>query len=195
MVSRLVFTSRNEVSQVMKAVVGSRNPVKIAAAQQVLRRVYGDGVRVEGLDVESGVSDQPWGDEETLRGALTRAQAALTVEDAALGVGLEGGLVQVDGQVFTCAWCVVERVDGTSGIGGGANLLLPPPAADAVLDGAELGPTMDALTGLHNTKQRQGAIGVLTQGYLDRQSAYEHVLTLAMARLLSPSYYGHDGSR
>jgi non-canonical (house-cleaning) NTP pyrophosphatase len=51
---------------------------------------------------------------------------------------------------------------------------------------------MDDLTGLHNTKQHQGAIGILTQGYLDRQSAYEHVLTLALARLLSPAYYGDD---
>jgi len=178
----------------MKAVVGSKNPVKIAAARQVLLRIYGDEVQVDGVDIESGVSDQPWGDEETLRGALNRAEGALAVDDAALGVGLEGGLVEVDGRVFTCAWCVVERADGTSGIGGGANLLLPPPAAAAVRGGGELGPTIDALTGLHNTKQRQGAIGVLTQGYLDRQSAYEHVLTLAMARLLSPSYYGDNGS-
>ncbi len=179
----------------VKAVVGSRNPVKIAATRQVLRRVYDDDVQVDGFDVESGVSDQPWGDEETLRGAVNRAQAALAVDDAALGVGLEGGLVEVDGRVFTCAWCAVERADGTSGIGGGANLLLPSPAAEAVRGGAELGPTMDAMTGLHNTKQRQGAIGVLTRGYLDRQSAYEHILTLAMARLLSPSYYSDHGSK
>jgi len=179
----------------MEAVVGSRNPVKIAATRGVLRRVHGDDARVVGVSVDSGVSKQPWGDEETLRGALNRAQAALDGSGAALGVGLEGGLVEVDGHVFTCAWCAVVRPDGTVGIAGGANLLLPPSAAEAVRGGAELGPTMDALTGLHNTKQRQGAIGILTHGYLDRQSAYEHVLTLALARLLSPVYYRDDGQR
>ena len=56
--------------------------------------------------------------------------------------------------------------------------------------GAELGPAMDALTGLHNTKRGGGAIGALTGGWLDRQAAYEHVLTLALARLLTSAYYG-----
>jgi inosine/xanthosine triphosphatase len=178
----------------MKAVVGSRNPVKIAAAREVLRRVYGDDVQVAGARVESGVPNQPWGDEETLHGAVNRARAALGVGGAVLGIGLEGGLIEIDDRVFTCAWCAVVRSDGATGVAGGANLLLPPSAAEALRHGAELGPTMDGLTGLRNTKQRQGAIGILTQGYLDRQAAYEHILTLAMARLLSPTHYGDDAS-
>jgi inosine/xanthosine triphosphatase len=145
--------------------------------------------------VGSGVSPQPWGDEETLRGARNRAEAALRAGGADLGVGLEGGLVEVDGRVFTCAWCVVARDDGATGMAGGAHLLLPPSVAAAVRAGAELGPTMDAVTGLHNTKQGDGAIGVLTDGYLNRQSAYEHVLTLALARLLTPAYYDEGDSR
>jgi len=173
----------------MKAVVGSKNPVKIAASREVLRRIYGDDIHVAGLAVPSGVSVQPWGDEETLRGALNRAKAALQENGAALGVGLEGGLVEVQGRIFTCAWCAVARSDGATGVAGGANLLLPATVADAVRRGAELGPTMDAVTGLANTKQHLGAIGILTQGYLDRQSAYEHILTLALARLLSPAHY------
>jgi non-canonical (house-cleaning) NTP pyrophosphatase len=48
---------------------------------------------------------------------------------------------------------------------------------------------MDALTGLHDTKQKSGAIGILTGGLLDRQAAYEHLLTMALARLLTPAYY------
>lgn len=173
--------------------MGSKNPVKIAATWEVLQRVHGNRVRVDGVPVESGVPDQPWGDEETLRGALNRARQALTTAGAELGVGLEGGLVEIDGRIFTCAWCAVARADGAMGIAGGANLLLPPPVAEAVRRGAELGPTMDAVTGMEDTKHRQGAIGILTRGYLDRQSAYEHILTLALARLLSPTYYRDDG--
>ncbi|MGD8245104.1 MAG: inosine/xanthosine triphosphatase [Anaerolineae bacterium] len=173
----------------MKAVVGSRNPVKIAAARAVLRRVYGEAVCVESCRVESGVSLQPWGDAETLRGAQNRAEAALRVAGATLGIGFEGGLVEVNGRVFTCAWCAVTRDDGAIGMAGGAHLLLPPNVAASVRAGSELGPTIDSLTGLHNTKQNQGAIGILTDGHLDRQSAYEHLLTLALAPLLTPEYY------
>ena len=173
----------------MKAVVGSKNPVKIAATKEVLRRIYGDDVDVEPLDVESGVSHQPWGNEETLRGALHRARAAQRASGATLGVGLEGGLLEVDGYVFTSAWCAVARDDGIVGVAGGANVLLPPAVAADVRAGAELGLAMDALTGLHNTKHGDGAIGILTGGQLSRQAAYEHLLILALARLLTPTYY------
>jgi len=177
-----------------KVVVGSTNPVKVAATAAVLRRVYGDGsvegVVVEPVAVESGVAHQPWGNEETLRGALNRAQAAQRASGATLGVGFEGGLLEVQGRVFTCAWCAVVRDDGAVGIAGGENVLLPPSVAADVRAGAELGPAMDALTGMHNTKQGGGAIGALTGGWLDRQSAYEHLLTMALARLLTPVYYG-----
>ena len=183
-----------DTSDLVTAIVGSSNPVKIAASREVLSRVHHGRVTVRGVSVHSGVPKQPWGDEETLDGAVRRAEAALDVEGATLGVGLEGGLVEVSGHVFTCAWCAVVQADGTTGVAGGANLLLPPRVARAVRQGAELGPTMDALTGIENTKLRQGAIGILTQDYLDRQSAYEHILTLALARLLSPGYY-LDGAR
>jgi len=173
----------------MKVVVGSKNPVKIAAARSVLHRVYGDDVDVGSVDVESGVSDQPWGNEETLRGACNRAAAALSVDGAALGIGFEGGLIEVDGRIFTSAWCAVARDDGAMGVGGGANLLLPADVAEAVRAGAELGPAMDAFTGLEDTKHKDGAIGILTEGTIDRQGAYEHILTLALARLLTPEHY------
>jgi inosine/xanthosine triphosphatase len=179
----------------MKAAVGSANPVKIAATAAVLRRVYGDGVDVEAAEVESGVPRQPWGDDETLRGALNRAQAVQRTSGATIGVGFEGGLLDVQGHVFTCAWCAVVRDDGVVGVAGGESVLLPPSVAAEVRAGAELGPAVDALTGLHNTKQGGGAIGALTGGWLDRQTAYEHLLTLALARLLTPAYYGTQSAK
>lgn len=173
----------------MKAYVGSTNPVKVAATAAVLRRVYGAGVIVEPISVDSGVPVQPWGNGETLCGALNRARAAQRIDGAELGVGFEGGLLEVQGHVFTCAWCAVVHRDGVMGMAGGESVLLPPSVAAAVRAGAELGPAMDVLTGLHNTKQKGGAIGALTDGWLNRQTAYEHLLTLALARLLTPGHY------
>jgi inosine/xanthosine triphosphatase len=154
----------------------------------VLKRIYG-ATDIEARTVESGVSCQPWGNEETARGALNRARAVQQQTDAALGIGFEGGLVEVQGDVYTCAWCAVVREDGVVGTAGGASVLLPPAVAEAVRAGMELGPAMDALTGRHNTKQGDGAIGILSGGWLDRQGAYEHLLTMALARLLTPEYY------
>ena len=58
-------------------VVGSTNPVKIAAVRAVVVRVWPSCV-VRGVAAESGVPAQPFGDEETQRGARMRAIGALT---------------------------------------------------------------------------------------------------------------------
>ena len=161
--------------------MGSLNPVKIAAARAVFDALYGDVV-IEGLAVASGVADQPWGDDETIRGARTRATRALDATGADIGVGIEGGVVEnADGSVRTCAWAVVVSRDGRSGIGGSLAMPLPSVVADRVRKGQELGHVMDALTGSQNVKQGVGAVGILTRGFVDRQRAYEALVAYAMA--------------
>jgi inosine/xanthosine triphosphatase len=171
----------------MKIVVGSTNPVKIAAAKVVFARLDPDA-EIANRAVESGVPIQPWGDEETRAGAINRARAALA-SDAAYGVGFEGGLLETEYGLMTCAWCAVVDGAGRLGLGGGVNVLLPAAVAEAVRAGQELGAVMDQLTGEHNTKQHEGAVGILTGGLSDRQRAYEHMLALALASFRRPALY------
>src|SRR5215467_13542629 len=77
-------------------VVGSTNPVKIAAVAAVFER-SGSPARVHGLAVPSGVRDQPEGDAETIRGATQRARTALEASDADFAIGIEGGVVEEAG--------------------------------------------------------------------------------------------------
>lgn len=159
------------------------------AATEVLRRVYRPEITVQALAVASDVPDQPWGDEETRRGALNRARAAQQQTGADFGVGIEGGLLEVAGEFYTSAWCAVLRQDGIVGLSGGENMLLPNSVVEKLHAGQELGQAIDAVTGAHNSKQQGGAIGAFTAGYLSRQTAYEHLMTLALARFLQPTYY------
>jgi non-canonical (house-cleaning) NTP pyrophosphatase len=62
-----------DLSTLRRVAVGSANPVKLAAARAVLARVAPEA-EVVGVEVASGVPAQPWGDDETRRGALTRAR-------------------------------------------------------------------------------------------------------------------------
>jgi len=61
--------------------VGSGNPSKIAAVRLAFSSLYPSLppslLRVEGVTVESGVNAQPFDDQETYQGALTRATNAL----------------------------------------------------------------------------------------------------------------------
>lgn len=176
----------------MHIVVGSQNPVKVEAARTVFRPLYHELV-VSTCVVNSGVPEQPWGDAQTQQGAINRARAALvSCPQADLAVAFEGGLVEHEFGLFTCAWCAVVSSDGRSGLGGGAYVQLPNTAAGLLRAGGELGPVMDSLTGDYNTKQKQGAIGILTSGLVDRQQAYQQILWLALAPFRSPHLYQGD---
>lgn len=176
------------LSDVAHVVVGSTNPVKVAAAMAVLARA-GCGAHVEGIAVASGVSDQPVGDAETIRGATQRARAALAACDADLAIGIEGGVVDDADGMRTCAWAAVVSRDGRVGVGGSLAMALPTRVATLVRDGVELGLAMDRVTGGHDTKRGVGAVGILTAGLVDRQRAYESLVTYALARFLTPAHY------
>ncbi len=178
-----------EPTHVPRIAVGSRNPVKVSAVTAVVRH-FAPAASVEGVAVASGVPDQPFGDDETMRGAATRARAAREALDADIGVGLEGGVVEAgDGQMRSCAWAAVSLRDGRAFVGGSLAMPLPPAVAALVRDGMELGHAMDTLTGARDTKHGAGAVGILTRGMIDRQQAYEVLVTYALAPVIASEYW------
>ncbi len=182
------------LASVRLVAVGSANPVKVAAARAVIARVAPDA-RVEGLQVASTVPDQPWGDDETARGARARALAACEALGADLGIGIEGGVVDDERGLRTCAWAAVVGADGREGTGGSLAMPLPPSVAELVRRGLELGDAMDQVAGTHDVKRGPGAVGLLTAGLIDRQRAYEALITYALAPFLAAEFWAHPVSR
>lgn len=172
----------------MRIAVGSTNPVKKQAAQQVLSALY-ETVTFVFVAVESGVRAQPWGEVETRTGAINRARAALLATDTDLGIGFESGVIENEIGLFTCTWTAVIDHSGRLGIGGGMNIQLPESVAALLRQGDELGPAMDKLVGTHNLKEREGALGILTGGLVDRQDSSNISLRLALAPFRSPQWY------
>jgi len=178
-----------------RVAVGSTNPVKIAAVRAVLRRLHAQA-DVVGVAVASGVPDQPFGDEETQRGAESRARAALERSEADLAVGLEGGVVrEADGSLRTCAWAVAIDRQGRRGVGGSLAMPLPAMVARRIDAGEELGQAMDAVAQTVGTKHGRGAVGILTAGLIDRQGAYEILVTYALSPWLAAAYFDDDSGR
>lgn len=66
---------------------------------------------------------------------------------------------------------------------------LPARVAALVRSGVELGHAMDIVTSSSGTKHGAGAVGILTNGIIDRQRAYEMILTYAFAPLLAPDFW------
>ncbi len=172
----------------MKIAVGTDNPVKYRAVRNVMRRLF-PGAQVISLQVPSGLPEQPIGDEETRRGAANRAHAARLAAHADWGVGIEGGVVENEFGMMTCAWCAIEDRSGRVGVGGSTNMLLPDEVAECVRAGGELGQAMDEFAKITNVRRKMGAIGVMTKGLTDRQRAYEFIVKMAVVKFLWKEKY------
>ena len=66
---------------------------------------------------------------------------------------------------------------------------LPPGIVAALLGGDELGHLMDRLVGEHNTKQRGGAVGILTGGRITRRELYAQGVAMALIPFLNEGMY------
>jgi len=162
--------------------VGSGNPVK----RDAVRRALPDAT-VQRVAVESGVSEQPWGDDETVEGARNRAERALG-DGHDLAVGLEGGVAERAGDLYLIMWAAATDGDRTE-VAAGPRLRLPDDVAARLRDGAELGPVMDDLLDTSGVAEDRGAAGVLTAGMTDRTEA----LRTAAAGALGPFVTGYYG--
>src|SRR3989344_5795811 len=74
--------------------VGSENKNKIEAVKQVIQNYdFLNNAMVEGCSVSSGVSSQPSSLEETIKGAMNRAENAF--QNCTYSIGLESGIILV----------------------------------------------------------------------------------------------------
>ena len=172
-------------------VIASRNPVKAAATLGAFEKTFPDlGFRLETVSVPSGVEDQPSTDEETLRGASQRAANAVrAVPDGDYWVGLEGGIEDGPEGMTAFAWVVV-RSRGQTGHSRSASFQLPEEIARLVRRGIELGEADDMVFGRSNSKQKDGAVGILTDNLIDRTALYEPAVILALIPFRHPDLYG-----
>jgi inosine/xanthosine triphosphatase len=171
--------------------VASHNPVKLRAAQAGFAAMF-PGVELNMLPVSvpSGVAEQPTSDEETLQGALNRsASAQAAAPTANFWVGIEGGIAYNQGEMLAFAWVVV-RSSGELGRARTAAFYLPPRVAELVRAGRELGEADDIVFERENSKQDNGAVGLLTGDVIDRALFYTHAVILALIPFKNEELYG-----
>ena len=171
----------------IKIAVGSTNPVKIDSVKNAIGNKLKNAT-VEGFEINSSVSNQPMSDEETKSGAEERAVKAFEIAKTDIGVGLEGGVFVEDGRVWNTVWCCVVDKKGKKEYVNGLRFMLPEKMAKEILKGGEMGPVMDSIIGSENIKQKQGAIGVMTDGWISREECYRNLVKIALGRLLSKEW-------
>lgn len=171
--------------------VGSNNPAKVEA----VRNCFTDKCySVVPVDVPSGVSNQPFSDEETIEGAINRAKSSLLAGNANMGIGLEGGVVKTAYGLFLCNWgaLVVEGEEPI--IAGGARIKLPAEISERLMNGEELGPVMDDYTKQNNVRHKEGAIGIFTKDAVSRSQMFEHIMHMLIGQYRFLSERKDNGS-
>ena len=172
-----------------KIIVASKNPVKINASREAFKLIFpNQEFEIEGVAADSGVSNQPKGD-ETYLGALNRVNNLLKDYKADFFVGIEGGIEDVNDEVSVFAWAVVKDVSGKLGKGKSGTFMLPAKVAELINQGKELGEAADLVFHRHNVKQGDGTIGILTRNIIDRTKYYVEAVIYALIPHINQDLY------
>ena len=173
-----------------KIIIASKNPVKINAVKIGFEKVFpDDDFEFEGISVLSDISEQPKDNQETMLGALNRANNASSVAFRAdYWVGIEGGIQKYGKEMESFSWIVIKS-DKMIGKAKTGTYFLPFEIVKMINNGKELGQAIDIVFGQTNLKQKGGAVGLLTDNIVDRTSSYSEAVVLALIPFKNPKLY------
>jgi len=172
----------------MKVAVGSKNPAKLSAVREAFSEALRVDVEVVGVSVDSGVSNQPFGD-ETISGAYNRAEKVLKASNADFGVGIEGGIMRLGEKWYSFGFVVITDKEGNTGTGSSGWFECPKIILDGIKKGSELGDVMDRISGIKDSKKKAGAIGILTRNIVTRKDLYKHGVLMALVPFMNRSLW------
>lgn len=174
----------------MNIIVASKNPVKVAAVKKGFGEMFPSmNFQINGVETFSGVVDQPLDNETTLLGAITRVKnARINHQDADYWVGIEGGIEKSGNEMSAFAWIVIQSADKTGKARTGT-FYLPGKVTELIEAGKELGEADDIVFGHTNSKQKTGAVGILTNSVIDRTTLYAQAVILALIPFKNKKIY------
>ncbi|WP_085523072.1 DUF84 family protein [Tuberibacillus sp. Marseille-P3662] len=163
--------------------IGTKNPAKVKA---VTRYAESHSMTVHPVNVDSGVSNQPMNDAETLTGATNRAMGARQANGNDFGIGLEGGVMTVGRTMYLCSWGALTDQDDNIVTASGARVTLPETLSTGIQKGYELGDIIDDFAQQKNIKQNEGTIGVLTNNLIKRDHVFFEIVQILFAQYKYP---------
>ncbi len=177
-----------------KIIVASKNPVKIMASLRGFESMFpGEEFEATGVSVSSDVSEQPASNSETFSGALNRANNAYTQHPGGdFYVGIEGGIEAESSDMMAFAWVVIRSHDDVLGKGKTGTFFLPPKISELIRQGKELGEADDIVFGTTNSKQQNGAVGILAGNVIDRTKYYTDAVVFALTPLKNKKLYSES---
>ncbi len=186
--------------------IGTKNPPKVVACKAVLERIahklnLPPGFKFITKTTPSGVPDMPLNQIEMMCGARNRALSLaheLNSKEikSIFTIGLEGGIFSLNPEqgnqteYFLQSWVYVY--DGQKGCWGSSGAIsVPKNIYDPIINqGQELAEVIDKIIGQEDIRSKMGAVGIFTDGLVNRQHFFEDALEFAFAPFYNQNIYG-----
>ncbi|AXI25377.1 purine NTP phosphatase [Methanofervidicoccus sp. A16] len=164
--------------KLIRVALGSENPTKIKGTQMALEKVM-KNILIVPVDVDSGVSKQPFGVDEIVKGAINRAKGAFEKVPSHYGIGIEAGVVEIGGKYLDIHICAI--FDGEEyTIGTSQGFQIPEEILEEVRRGEECSKAVEKVYGIKDIGKREGIIGYLTKDLVSRVDLCRDAVLMAI---------------
>lgn len=184
--------------------IGTKNHAKIQAVIDAFDFLYKDlDIKIEykTSKTDSGVGVQPIGLDLIIKGAKTRAKKAYEQEfyekiypiNQCFGVGIESGLVPITDSIsgYMDFQFIAVVHNGITTLGCGSAFEYPKFVIKTLFQGnaKEIGEVFEKLSGNPLIKQKEGAIGFLSQGKISRTDILKNGVIMALIPFIRSHLY------
>lgn len=171
----------------MKILIGTKNSGKIEGAKKAFER-YFDNVEIEGIAVDSEVSDQPV-NSEIIIGAKNRIKnlkkyAKENKIEVDFYIASEAGITNSLGEWIDINCAVIENNKGFQSIGISQGFPIPEKYIEEIRK-TELGKVMDRLFNKKDTGKGNGGISYLSKGEITRIDLTKNAFIMALTRFIN----------
>lgn len=168
----------------MKILMGTKNPGKIEGAKLAFEQ-YFENVEIQGISVDSEVSDQPV-NKEILLGAKNRVKnikryAEDNNIEADYYIASEAGITNSLGEWIDINAAVIEDKTGLQSVGISQGFQIPEKYIDEIIE-TELGKVMDKIFSENGLNKGKGGISILTQDKISRIDLTKNAFTMALIK-------------
>ena len=172
--------------------IGSRNPVKVKAVRNAFANYFKE-IEVKEFRVESKVREQPLNLEEIVKGARNRAKKVFEESRSDFAVGIESGIIEFPSAESGYMELTLAVIfDGRKYYFGAAPLFeYPKKVIELVLKEKEdITSAFRKSFGTHKELgKKEGAIGVLSKGVIEREKFTEMAVVMALTGIVSKKFF------
>lgn len=171
----------------MKVLVASENPAKIEGATQAFAEYFKE-FEIEGIAVNSDVSDEPVND-EIYQGASNRVKNLRRVaeeqgKEADYYIAIESGITNQLGEWTLLNIAMIEDQIGFKSWGVSAGFPVPKRYVQEIIR-TDLGKVMDRIFNATDLRKGKGGINLLTKGRITRIEQTKQAFIMALTQFIN----------